>query len=68
MKTIVSVAEESGEFVTLEDGFVYYWPKGVGAIPAYQLRQLADELDKRNAEWEKQINEYFDKQVENEND
>ncbi len=58
---IVRKADEAGEFVKDVDGFVYYWPKGAGTIPAYQLRQLADELDRRNADWEKEINDYFEK-------
>jgi hypothetical protein len=62
MSDIVKVAEERGELMQDVDGFFYYFPKGSGSIPAYQLRQLADELDRRNAPWEKQINEYFDKQ------
>ena len=59
---IIQVAEERGVFVTLEDGFVYYWPFGPrvgGAISARELRQLADELDRRNEAWNNQINEYF---------
>lgn len=59
MANIIEVADKDNEFVMLEDGFYYYWPKGKGAIPAYQLRLLADELDKRNKEWNDRINEYF---------
>ena len=59
MTSIVEVADKDNEFVMLEDGFYYYWPKGQGAIPAYQLRLLADELDERNKEWNDRINEYF---------
>ncbi len=61
---IVKLAAERSEFVTDVDGFVYYWPKSDrgGSYAAHHLRQLADELDRRNADWEKQINDYFDKQ------
>lgn len=59
MSEIVKVAEEANEFIQLEDGFWYYWPQKFGAIPAYQLRQLADELDRRNKVWEESIDEYF---------
>lgn len=59
MAEIVELAEKNGEIVMLEDGFWYYWLDNKGAIPAYQLRQLADELDKRNEKWEQQIDEYF---------
>jgi hypothetical protein len=60
MDRIIKMADEKREFVMLEDGFVYYWPAGAGAISSHQLRQLADELDRRNEDWNKQINEYFD--------
>lgn len=56
---IIELADERGEFVYLEDGFLYYEPKGAGVISAHDLRQLADELDKRNKKWEEEINEYF---------
>jgi hypothetical protein len=54
---IITVAESSDEFVTLEDGFVYYWPskEHYGALTATELRALADELDRRNAEWQATI-------------
>lgn len=48
------------EFITEIDGFVYWWPKRTGYLSAYQLRHLADELDKRNKEWEDNINSYFE--------
>ena len=43
------------EIGPLEDGYQYYWPNGGGAISASQLREIADELDRRNAEWDKQV-------------
>jgi hypothetical protein len=54
---IITVAESSDEFVTLEDGFVYYWPskEHYGALTATELRALADELDRRNAAWQATI-------------
>lgn len=53
--------EKMNEFVTLDDGFVYYWPPtGCGALSAYQLREIADELDRRNAPWQADINKYFE--------
>lgn len=56
---IVQMAEDADEFVKLEDGFVYYWPNKPGAITAHELRFLADELDNRNAEYVKELIEYF---------
>lgn len=59
---IVAVSQERGDFVTDTDGFVYYWPKeaGRGHLSAWHLRVLADELDRRNEPWQKEINDYFE--------
>ncbi len=59
MSRIIQVADERGEFVYLEDGFLYYEPKGAGVLTAHELRTIADELDRRNKDWDDQINEYF---------
>ena len=61
MADIIAFAEAAGEFITDVDGFVYYWPKNArgGHLAAHHLRALADELDRRNAPWEAQINAYF---------
>ena len=62
---VISMTDERKEFVTGEDGYVYYWPEGKhGAQSAVDLRILADELDKRNAAWDKNIQEYFESQKE----
>jgi hypothetical protein len=62
--TVCRLAEERGEFVTDVDGFVYWWPSAKpehdGHLSPHQLRFLADELDRRNAPWQAQINDYFD--------
>jgi hypothetical protein len=50
------------DLVTLEDGFIYFWASRNGALNSQQLRQIADELDKRNEKWQKQLNEYFEMQ------
>lgn len=39
------------DFVQLEDGFWYWWPKAGGAVGAHTLREIADLLDARNKEW-----------------
>jgi hypothetical protein len=52
---LLKIANERGEFGELEDGYVNWWPTDSsrgGAISAWQLRTLADELDKRNAVWD----------------
>ncbi len=59
---MVRLTEERREFIHLEDGYVYFAPTGTpyGAFAAWMLRALADELDRRNAPWEADINRYFD--------
>lgn len=51
-KTIIAMATERGEFIQLEDGFYYYWPKGSGAISPVNLRAIAAHLDDMNACWQ----------------
>ena len=51
---IVQLAYERGEFVQDVDGFVYWWNMG-GAYAARHLRELADELDKINADWQERL-------------
>jgi hypothetical protein len=48
-----------GDFVTLEDGYKYYWPHGEhsGAMSAELLRLIANELDAANAEWDAIVQE-----------
>lgn len=48
------------ELVTLDDGFVYFWPQSnFGALSANELREIADSLDLINGPWSDNINEYF---------
>lgn len=47
---------ENSDIGPLEDGFQYYFLAGLhGALSANDLRIIADELDRRNATWQKQI-------------
>lgn len=61
--TVCRLAEERGEFVTDVDGFIYWWPSAktehAGHLSPYQLRILADELDRRNAAWQAVIDAEF---------
>lgn len=50
------------DFVMLECGYYHYWPTGNGALAPWLLREIADELDRRNAAWDKEVNKYFDNQ------
>jgi hypothetical protein len=51
---LIAAAEKHGDFVTGDDGYVMYWPgtRSTGGWSAWMLRALADELDRRNAEWD----------------
>lgn len=56
MSKLIEKAHTSGDFIPLEDGYVVWWPRGLGgAFNAASLRELADELDKRNAAWDAQV-------------
>lgn len=48
------------ELVTLDDGFVYFWPEAnFGALSAHELREIADSLDRINKPWSDDIDKYF---------
>ncbi len=49
------------DFLTLEDGYWYFWPAETnqGAYSAYNLREIADELDAMNKPWDDSVNEFF---------
>ena len=50
-----------GEVISGDDGFFAFWPELRGGFwEAHVLRAIADNLDKINAPWEKQIEAYFD--------
>ena len=60
MGDIIKIAEQYGEFVMLEDGFWYYWPRiDNGGISEYDLYLLWQELKRRNKKWKEDIDEYF---------
>ena len=49
IQRIIGISDERGDFVVCEDGDTYFWSKeGRGYLAAWQLRVLADELDRRN--------------------
>ena len=47
------------------DGFFYFWPKGYvgGHFNSNSLRIIADKLDEMNAPYEKEIDKYFEHEV-----
>lgn len=58
---VIRTSDERGEFVTDVDGFIYWWPEGSssGHMASHHLRWIADEMDRRNEAWQKQMDEYF---------
>lgn len=52
---LIALLDKRGEFVTDVDGFVYYASFGSGHLSATTLRTIANELDRRNAQWEATI-------------
>jgi hypothetical protein len=47
-----------------DDGYYVYWPRnsGKGWLTSQILKTIAAELDRRNAAWNKEISEYFEKE------
>jgi hypothetical protein len=60
---VVSISAAREEFVTFEDGYSHWWPSGSanGALSSWHLRVLADELDRRNRSWDKQVRKGLDR-------
>lgn len=54
---LVAMVEQWKEFITLVDGYVYYWPnpQRAGALSACNLRMIAEELDRRNEAWNREV-------------
>jgi hypothetical protein len=51
---IIATTDSRGDFSPSDDGYMYYWSKH-GALSAWELRVLADELDKRNTAWDAEV-------------
>lgn len=62
VENVLRKLEEFSDFITLDDGYLYYEPKpDCGALSAWALRVIADELDRRNASWDAQVREALGK-------
>jgi|CXWL01.1.fsa_nt_gi hypothetical protein len=55
---IVDIALRRKDIVCGDDGYYVYWPedRNVGAIAAWELRAIADHLDRMNMAWDWIIN------------
>lgn len=55
-KRVQEMSEERGDFIALEDGYVYFWPtRQLGALNSAELRIIADILDGKNRKWDAQV-------------
>lgn len=52
---VITMCDERDEIDRLDDGYQYYFPSGHGALSSVDLRIIADELDRRNKDWEEQV-------------
>jgi hypothetical protein len=53
---IIATCEQAIEFHASDDGFIVWWPAvNRGYLTSDDLRIIADELDARNAEWQRTI-------------
>lgn len=53
-----------GELIVGLDGFYgFHLSRGYGRWESAVLREIADKIDELNAPWEKNINEYFEKEA-----
>lgn len=58
VEQVLKHIEQSSEFITLDDGYLYYEPRpNCGVLSSWALRVIADELDRRNAPWDAQVRE-----------
>lgn len=57
-KSIIEKLDAGKCLETLDDGYLHFWPSpNRGCFSADALRVIADELDRRNEEWDKQVRE-----------
>ena len=57
-KEIIAHADRLDLIGPSEDGYQYFWPQDNNScIDAHTLRVIADELDRRNKEWDAKVND-----------
>ncbi len=54
-KAIIAAIDKAGDFGPLDDGYIRFWIKDKGCLSSYDLRVIADELDRRNEQWDRQV-------------
>ena len=54
MSRLIEKLDDEEKLLPSDDGYCVYWAEG-GYMTAENLREIASELDRRNAEWHKQV-------------
>ncbi len=55
---LINKVDEHKDIVMGDDGYYVFWPiRNHGALLANDLRIIADELDKRNEDWDNIVND-----------
>lgn len=62
-KRVVDKCHEYNEIGPLDDGFQCFWIKDRGAASAFDLRCIADELDRLNAPLKAELDEHHKNQL-----
>jgi hypothetical protein len=63
-KRIITKLDEGQCLQPLDCGYLHFWPASwQGAFSADALRVIADELDRRNADWDKQFRVQSEEEV-----
>jgi len=59
---VINMTHARNEFIVGDDGFVVFWPSrpDMGALTPSDLRILADELDRMNADWQAMLDRYME--------
>lgn len=57
IQRFINSCEAKGEFISKADGYTYWAPSGYehGILSSHSLRILADELDRRNKDWNETV-------------
>ena len=56
---VIASCDKYNEIGPLEDGFQYFFIKDRGALSAFDLRVIADELDARNKASHEHVEQHF---------
>lgn len=55
MSRLIEKLDEEERLQPSDDGYIVYWTRRGGYLTAAHLREIADELDRRNKTWHEQV-------------